>query len=260
MFGGCRSRCLLAVGVVVLVFSAGCGGFSGTGTPTPTTTATAVDEGVTFPTGFDEEGVTDGAAALNGHTNVLLSQGNFTFVFVSESEAGGTTTNTTLVNRIDTKQRTAFRTINRPDVVATQYVAGGTAYTRIEPRDNRAVQYRSTDERVNPEGSTARALVGGLMGGVAWENPEQVTLDGEQAVRYEADELTNASAVLDVEADAVESFEATLIVSTSGVIREVSYTATYTDDGSEVTDRVTVRFEAVGTTDVEEPAWVDRQF
>lgn len=260
MTGGRRPRGLLAVGVVVLVLVAGCGGLSGDGTPTPTTTATPTDDGMAFPTGFGGEGVTDGAAALNGHTNVLLSQGNFTFVFVSESETEDGTTNTTLVNRVNTEQRTAFRTITRPDAVATQYVAGGTAYTRIDPRDNRAVQYRSGSERVDPNGATARALVGGLMRGVSWENPEQVTVDGEQAVAYEAGELTNASAVLDVDAEAVDSFEATLVVATSGVVREVTYVATYTSDGSEVTDRVTVRFEGVGTTDVEEPAWVDRQF
>lgn len=259
MTGGRRSNSLLAVGVVVLVVAAGCGGLSGDGTPTPTTTTTT-DGGMTFPTGFGEEGVTDDAAALNGHTNVLLSQGNFTFVFVSESDTGDGTTNTTLVNRVNTEQRTALRTVTRPEAVATQYVAAGTAYTRIEPRDNRAVQYRSASERVDPNGATARSLVGGLMGGVAWESPEQVTVDGDRAVRYEADAVTNASAVLEVDGEAVESFEATLVVAASGVVREVSYTATFSRDGREVTDRVTVRFEAVGTTDVEEPAWVDRQF
>lgn len=259
MTGGRRPRGLLAVGVVVLVLAAGCGGLSGGGTPTPTTT-TPTDDGMAFPTGFGEEGVTDGAAALNGHTNVLLAQGNFTFAFVSEAESEGGTTNTTLVNRVDTERRTALRTITRPEAVATQYVAGGTAYTRIDPRDNRAVQYRSANERVDPDGATARALVGALLGGVSWENPEQVTVDGERAVAYEAGGLTNASAVLDVDAGAVDSFEATLVVANSGVVREVTYAATYTSDGREVTDRVTVRFEAVGTTDVEEPAWVDRQF
>jgi len=258
MTGG-RRRGLLAVGVVVLMVVAGCGGLSGDGTPTPTTTATP-DDGMTFPTGFGEDGVTDGAAALNGHTNVLLAQGNFTFVFVSESETAGGTTNTTLVNRVDTERRIALRTVSRPDAVATQYVAGGTAYTRIEPRDNRAVQYRSASERVDPNGATARALVRALMDGVSWETPEQVTVDGEQAVRYEAASLTNASAVLDVEAGAVDSFEGSLVVATSGVVREVTYAATYTSDGREVTDLVTVRFEDVGTTDSEEPAWVDRQF
>jgi hypothetical protein len=254
---------VLAVCVALLAVTAGCGAFTGPSTPGTTTdpgSATTTADGPAFPTGFGPEGAVDGAAALNGHTNVLVATGNFTFVFVSESETADGRTNTTLVNRVDTDRRVVLRTVDRTDAVATQYVSGGTAFTRIEPRDDRAVRYRSGTEQVRPTAATARPLVGGLMSGVDWADPERVTVDGEPAVRYTADGLTNASAVLDVEESAVESFDATLVVGTSGVVRRASYTATYSRDGQQVTDRVEVRFEAVGSTTVREPAWVDRQF
>jgi hypothetical protein len=254
----------LVLAVASLAVTAGCNGIIGGGpTPEPTTdgpTETTPPGGAAFPTGFGPDGVVDGAAALNGHTNVLVASGNFTFVLVSETETSDGVSNTTLINRVDADRRMALRTVSRPEAVATQYVADGTAFTRIEPRDNRAVRYRSAAERMRPTAATARPLVDGLINGVNWADAEQVTIDGEPAVRYTAAELTNASAVLGVGGGAVESFEATLVVAASGVVRRTSYTATYSRDDREVTERVRVRFEAVGSTAVEEPAWVDRQF
>jgi hypothetical protein len=260
------STAVLALCVALLAVTAGCGVFTGPTTPEATTdaggsptTATAAGEPA-FPTGFGPEGAVDGSAALNGHTNVLLASGNFTFVFVSESETPEGTTNTTLVNRVDADRRVVLRTVDRADAVATQYVTGGTAFTRIDPRDDRAVQYRSSAERMRPTAATARPLIAGLMNGVDWADPQRVTVDGEPAVRYTAAELTNASAVLEVGDGAVASFDATLVVAANGIVKRASYTATYSRDGRQVTDRVRVRFEAVGSTAVEQPGWVDRQF
>jgi hypothetical protein len=258
------STAVLTVCVALLAVTAGCGAFTGPttteGTPTDSATPTTTTGGPAFPTGFGPDGAVDGAAALNGHTNVLVASGNFTFVFVSESETADGRTNTTLVNRVDTDRRVVLRTVDRTDAVATQYVTGGTAFTRIEPRDDRAVQYRASAEEMRSTATTARPLIGSLMSGVDWADPEQVTVGGEPAVRYTADGLTNASAVLDVEGSAVESFDARLVVGANGIVRRASYTATYSRDGRQVTDRVRVRFDAVGSTTVREPAWVDRQF
>lgn len=257
---------VLALCVALLTVTAGCGAFTGPttteGTATdgdPATTATTTG-GPAFPTGFGPDGVVDALAALNGHTNVLVASSNFTFVFVSETRTPEETTNASLVNRVDADRRVVLRTVERADAVATQYVTGGTAFTRIDPRDDRAVQYRSSAEQMRPTATTARPLIAGLINGVDWTDPEQVSVDGEPAVRYRAAELTNASAVLEVGNDAVESFDATLVVAANGVVRQASYTATYSRDGQQVTDRVRLRFEAVGSTTVEEPNWVDRQF
>ncbi|MWG34105.1 DUF7537 family lipoprotein [Halomarina oriensis] len=146
---------------------------------------------------------------------------------------------------------------------ASVYVVDGTAYLRQSAGDE--TRYRTAE--ANDTTSVVRTATlddqWTFLSGVNWTQNGTVDGDGETLTRYTA----NGSERLDrsafggqqggAAADAVTSFEATMLVTSGGTVRSVTYRYTIDLDGRTQTARVTADVSDLNGTSVEEPSWLD---
>lgn len=136
------------------------------------------------------------------------------------------------------------------------YVEGSTAFVRERQGDAVATDRRSVDdpdafftEEFETEATTGVRGVGGWNMRVADRAAE---FEDQPAVRLAADEFDGDAGI----PEAIETAEATMIVTGDGVVRSLDQRWDGTQDGQEATVAVDIAFREVGSKTVAEPEWV----
>jgi hypothetical protein len=114
-------------------------------------------------------------------------------------------------------------------------------------------------------------------GNITWTRTGTGTLDGTQVVRYEAADPGNVSgfetnvtiaaettsnesdgkATINMGNLSVQDAEATLLLGSDGIVRQLSYDINATESGNDVDYRMQLSVRDVGDTTVAKPAWAD---
>ncbi|MWG34104.1 DUF7537 family lipoprotein [Halomarina oriensis] len=146
--------------------------------------------------------------------------------------------------------RTADRTVGRYDTSRETVYVGGVEAERYLPARFETVHAVSEQPEFSPVAATD------------WTFDGVVTRDGESLTRYTAsgtDRLDRSTANVTDGRDHLHAYEATLLVTGEGVIRELLYTYRYTPwDATDATMTETVRLRTTGLngTSVDEPSWL----
>jgi len=256
-------RKVTVLAVVLMVALAGCStGGDGGGETSPESTAT---EDMTEAGGMTDDGESGDGTDSNGGSDDQAASGiGLEDAFSSQESAfsGSVELDMTIINgseestlvwRNDTERQ--FVTLTRPSGSTDVYylTESGSAYRNSSTGETR---YGSGDGRIATEaGFTAFFALAGFayIGVMDWEQARTTTVDGEQAVVFEADSI-NQSAIED------SNFEM------QGEIQSATGQMTVTADGiSSASVRITVPRGEVGTDltitrggiTVEQPDWVD---
>lgn len=261
-------RRLAILAVVALVALAGCsaitpddasggdgirdGGADGNDTPESTDVRATV-ETVDYPTGYDESGVVDSAAAVRAHDEAVQSAEGFRF-------AADVTI--TVPNRSGDgpDERMAF------DLETVVDNEAGTEYSRAEFDGNATETYRTSDGvlytrnevggdvwyRQESSGSVSEFTLSDFEAAIASVDlePRSVETDGSTTlITYAGDEIDDPNG----EFGNVDNASVELVVDTKGRIHEFAVESSAAD-GPDLDVSFAFEFESVT---VEEPAWLD---
>jgi hypothetical protein len=255
--------------ILVIILSAGCAGVSSSlfnekssdeGTTTdvatarsptsPTTTPTSQEA---YPTGFSDEGVTNGTMAADAHTAALRRAGSF-------EVAGGYRINEKGNERVLVYHETrAVNFDSNSELVSrdypfrnyTWYVTDGVRFEKVEDG------YSQSKSKINADVSTHNENIETILSNFAYEHVETST-EGERTLfTYSAEgswdwsEFTNAS-----KSDWME-MTVELIVDSEGHIHELRVEGIRRDTafGSDLT--FSLVFDHFSDTKVEQPEWVE---
>lgn len=242
--------------LAVALLTAGClGGPSEQTTTAPspetaTATATPTPE-PDYPTGFGASGVTNATAAASAHADALLASDGFTFAF-NVSRANGGERRGVYRSRVDLVDRQVWTYVARPGTAYVQFYGNGTVYEKVTQSGE--TTYQSYDASIPLNGTTGRATVQQLLSGVDYGEATAV----EDGFEYESTALQDARGIVGVRKANVSAFSATVLVGENGVVRTITYTATYTQDGTEHTVTATLSVTDLGETDVTRPDWTSQ--
>lgn len=264
-------RHVAALSLALLLVVSGCSGLlSGDGTPadgggaTPTATpapATPTPVPFTYPDGYSETGITDSQDAAGAHTDGALSHDSFTVSYRAAVQTPDRSVQVNFTQQVNTVERRAHlvsAVTGRTNIA--QYYANDTVYVRSESPSTNQTSYTSRQQPLNLEQVTGTQFVAPAVANASYGEAAVVERDGETLVRYESQELTNATGLLGsgISTENVTSFSATLLVDEDGVVRRVEYRATVDRPGGERTLEVVVEVSELDSTTVQRPDWVDR--
>lgn len=233
---------------------------TGTTQTTQTTTGSGTQSGM-YPPGYAASGITNPQRAIEHHRAALSASGSYTLTLILNT----TKRQFFLVRHINLVNKRAYTTLNATlrsgfGVSIARYQNATTRYTKTSlPLSNKS-RYTVTQQPFAFNGSNKSAGRATLLSNVSFGGAEQVTHNGTTLLRYESTELQNAKPFLPLLATnaTVNEFNATILVTKEGIIRSLSYSITYTTaSGKQKTTAITARLSRIGTTSVEEPAWLD---
>ena len=243
------------VALVLVVLLAGCGSVvdtgagpetdaSGTLTPAPVPEVTATP--VPLPPGVAEGGVVDADRLVDAHRSALQGQSYTLRVRLRVNED----LYTRLV-RVETPTRYYSHDViggNRGNV--TQFATGPSVYTRSAFAG--VVRYDRLDNAYSPESRTVRLSRLFLQVGEA--AVIETTVDGRPAF------VVRGTYPVHPESERLRNVSVRAVVEPSGLIRSLN--ASYVRTGARGPANVTRSFaySEVGSTTVERPDWVDREF
>lgn len=261
-FGTNRNAVVVCIALVVL---AGCSGGS-------------LDDGASaaYTTSGEE---LNGTQLGQDHVERLESAGSFTAVIELHVESGGTDARfdqATAVNLTADRARERGRISANGsvgDVATDRYTDGDDTLERltIGSGDDATVRYRQGDgvTPVNATSAMRADLATEAAESINWTQTGVVERNGTTLTRYVAtgrENFTNFRGTdlgtldqLDTNAtDATtDSMNATLLVSSNGLVREFRFSFAGTADGEPAALQFTVRTTDVGTTDAAPPDWLD---
>lgn len=266
-----KTRQLLVLCLVVMIGLAGCSGISPLGGDTETDTNqtdtadnTSDEADVSYPAGYDETGITDPETAADQHNQALSEYDTYARNLTLGDEASQTEINTASMIDGAEQRGTSETTAIRDGTLAieeNQYHEDGVTYEKSSIVDTDL--YNSTEEPFSSfeANNSNTSNIEKMLENVSVESAGTVTRGGDTLYQYNATGVDNAepfvSTVQPVEIDAVESFNATLLVDEEGIIRQFESTTTYTEAGERWNATVAVQFTDVGSTSVEEPDWLE---
>jgi hypothetical protein len=266
--------------LALVVVLAGC---SGGGTASPESTADGPDGGTgpaaTLPTDLN-------VSYLEGTHGERLSTASSFTTSLNYSISNATQTlylETTANIEADGSvgfERFGFRNATGDGIFLETYTDDGTTYERTAfvSGGQEQAQYSRGEEPYDEFGvtpvnaSSARfpELVTSVGGGVTWEQQGTTTYEGTEVVEYTAsgeaafdasfrEQVQPSGGLFGTSANITEydGIEATLLLDEDGVIRQLRYEASGTQDGEQLTVTLTVTFEDIGSTTVSEPSWLD---
>lgn len=241
-------RTVIVTLLAVMVVLAGCTGQLGEDTEDPadsTTSASPVTEQTTtvatdelsFPDGYDENGVTDLEQALDTHWSGAADAGTYVSR-LSGTEKSAVSENTTLS--------------------ADVYVGDGTGY--LHERRNGQESYRTYRSDLYNSSIVSDVFsfsLNAVMKAEHFEFEEATVRNGTTLFVYRSDELdTNASVYDYYEEAEVTNHSAKLVVDATGRIRAFETSTDFERDGDWFDLDVAVTFSEYGTA--EKPDWADR--
>lgn len=271
---------LLPIALALLVALAGCSGSGSDGTASPGEEGTGPGSAeLALPADLNASYLqsTHGerlAAASSFTTSLNYSVSNASQTLYIESTA-----------RIEANgsvgfERFGFSNATGDGIFVETYTDDGTTYERTAfvSGGQEQAQYDSGEEPygefgvtpVNASSARLPELVTSVGGGVTWEQQGTVTYDGTDVVEYTAsgeaafdasfrENAQPSGGLFGPSANITEydTIEATLYVDEDGVIRQLRYEASGTQDGEEISVVLTVTFDDIGSTSVSEPGWLD---
>lgn len=262
------TRVATAVCCVALLVLAGCSALPGT------------DAADGEP--YTEAGEPLNATALQSdHRSNVRAAGSFTVVAESSSAVGTSSSEGRTVAAVDLEDDRVRQDANYRTTVAggtertaasntTIYRANGTIYARtIDTQGNRSTtQYQVIDAAETPANLSARFA--GLQAwmnvvrGANWTQQGTERRDGTTVTRYTAngsDDFDTAAlddrASTGAQSPEVAGFNATLLVTSDGTIRLLTYDVALEARGQRVAAENRVTVESIGETSVREPGWLD---
>lgn len=246
--------------VGLLVITAGCMDVLGTGVP-------ADADGASGPGGSADDGPSAGGndvELVENRTAALRAAGSYTSVwgmtYTQDGEVVGETSYTTAVDYANERSSFSMVQTNEGEVQTgfESYYADGTSYTRYSEDETYAVddgaQFAPDRSLFAPDTYTHTA--GDL---AEYTRVGTETYDGVEVTRYE---LTERPAWLAQQAPDEEftwtEFTYTVLVDDDGLVRFEGWTGEgVDDDGVTATMEYSYALTGVGSTVVEEPAWID---
>ncbi|MFC5972377.1 hypothetical protein ACFPYI_13635 [Halomarina salina] len=213
------------------------------------------------------------SALAADHASNLREAGSFTVVLTQNSSTGeGATTDqrqrvavdldanrTLLTGSAD--QRSGNRSVSNEQTV---YGTDEATFVRIGQGEDARYQYIDASgggpmtpslggEQFVPLNATSS-----LATATDWTRNGTTTQDGETLTRFVATgNETLADSVFASSGVTVTRYDATLLVTNDGTVRQSSFTLGVESGGQSATQRVDVRITDVGNTTVEEPDWLD---
>lgn len=269
-------RALLAKGVGVGVLVAGCSGDGDAPSPTPTGTSdpdstsvggeteteTSTSEGSAlarfdYPEGTSQSGIEAGQL-LATHGTTVRDAGSVTVITEGETRYENRTVSNDVfeafdagaVYRRDVGDQLATRSWSPADESVT--------YVRLDVGDRRRFRIDNRDLSRTPIAELKP--LDALLAGAAWGEAREVveTVEGDAAVVYDATGVADEARLLELlSGDQVTGLEATVTVTETGYVEEVTYDLTV-DRGDETVGRAaTGTVLSVGETTVPEPSWAN---
>lgn len=248
---------IAAIAVAALLVFAGCsaGGDGGATTTAPETTAT---------TGGDAtpvyESPLDGQTVAENHEAVVRDAGTFTLVSTSnqtQDDQSFVVNSTTTVNldsgEYFSRQETEGRSVE-------EYSYGnGTVFRNLSVASGET-QYSVPQQTPNLS-RLAGNQIGSFVDAFALSHAGTESVDGTETHVYEAtgvEELNeSAPGFGEIDADNVTAIDARVYVTDDGLVKRFAYSLSVSTEQGNVSLAVDQRYVDVGSTTVEQPAWLD---
>jgi hypothetical protein len=272
-----RKRVLVTLALTIVVAFAGCtGGFSGgEGTNTDAETDsgdqaldsnTATVTSFAYPAGATPSGIENVTTLLDEH-EAALSGSSVTLSGTKGFTAGGSQSSASAgieytIQHEAASNETLTRVVGSGSGdTFTSYVTGGTAAYRVN--GSAGVQYGAVSTAVDapfadtaPDSFTGRTLLRTILGSGEYNATDVVDRNGTELVRYELETVVSTpDAKLNIGSDT--EVEGTVYVDSDGIVHEASFSATSgSDEGFSFGYEASAVFSGIGSTTVEEPAWL----
>jgi hypothetical protein len=204
----------------------------------------------------------DAGAVASGHVSGLEAAGTFT-VNSTTAIRGAEGESATDRARVDLGANTAYQ-VSRPTAEATRYTyaEGATAYQKEVKEAFEEPTYETAElGRPLAESLLADRIVAETIQAVEFERDGTIIRDGRQLAVYVANETDSVDTEVLFRDEEITGFSATLVLDPeTGVVHQLRTERT-TDafsSGEPATVVEKLRFSGVGSTDVEQPGWVER--
>jgi hypothetical protein len=271
-------RSLLATGAALSVTLAGCSGNDdsgttdtpestpeGTATPestpeqTPTPESTPEEDPTPslsefdYPEGASQDGL-DSSTIYSTHESTVIDAGSLTLTTDTNRTIDSFEESVTRVNEFDA--RNIHVTVEQADNSPTEYQWSPSdedlTYVQMESGFN--TEYRIDNQAPDTNTVTGLNPFKQYLTATEWGEAKEVveTADG-YGVTYSS---TGVSQPRNIHGGEFDEYEASVTVSESGYVAELTYDLTVTfDDGAKQREQVTASLSKVGETTVEEPEW-----
>ena len=268
------NRAIGAMPYSLTAFAAGGQGNDSTDTETADATTSAgnntsasTNGSMEYPPGFSASRVTDPSLAADRHAAALAAQNSYSLTLNATNPSGDIEGSVTGVQRASISSQQVYAAFNLSTqsgrLVTENYFNGSTAYRRTNTTlvAEGGPQYNVSQQPFSVSYNTTATSFQRNLGNASYEAAQPVERNGETLLRYEATELTDAAAFLNmplsgITAENVSEFNATVLVGQDGVIRSLSYSATYTTEGVTTSKTLDLRITDLNATMVNEPEWL----
>lgn len=250
---------LLTVLTVVLVLLAGCSSITGDDpaqTPKPTL------DTVTYPAGVNETGIINSSKLIRAHSEALANE-SVTFELSTNSSQSGSTANTQRhleLNMEDDPDADRTRVVlNNSGATVAMYATDERTYVKQKIGTNTAYKVsNSTDSsRYSLANRDWASMLQGTFSYASFEPHDVVVRNGTTLIKLKLTGI-DPSSELNQENASVTT-DGTVLVDQQGVIHhsEIEIVVENEERNSTISYRSTADLRNVGSTNVEEPAWLD---
>jgi outer membrane biosynthesis protein TonB len=231
-----------------------------TETPTATATATPTDEPAASVAG--PEPPLDPEAVADAHVEGLRAAGSFAIADNATIEGAGESRTNDRSGQVNLDANTA-RLVSKPTEEATRYTyaEGAMAYEKTVFDELDQPQYEVSElGRPLAESLLTATEIAETVRAVDYERSGTLTRDGQELAVYVANGTDSLDTDVLFRGEGISEFSSTLVINPeTGVVRtlktERTTDALSADGSNTITE--TLRFSDIGSTEVDQPAWVD---
>lgn len=257
-----KRNILIVVGISMLVLTAGCSGILGpdettptTGTDAPTTESdTTVDE---YPSGLSENGVTNVEAAIGSHKAAIISESSWVVNYNTEFTAQNQTQSISETRTVNHEESVELQEVNSQYGEQVTYKVASEGWRQQTAQNSTQYAYAATG--YDSTEATHSPMLTSFLGNVNYEQSQSVERDGTTYITYEATGLPADSELAGPanSSSEVENLSSSFTVTESGSITEFDFSATVVSEEQSNSDvNISLVFSEIGTTTVNEPAWL----
>jgi len=267
-------RRMLASGVAVSAALAGCSGSGGDGTETEgdeTTTETTDETEMTaqttedptptpaefeYPAGATRSGI-DGTALFRTHESALTDAGSATLDSTLTREFGSYSETITSTNELGADG--VRRVTETSDLTESLWSPSSerVGYVRMEAGFEQ--RYRIDNQAPSPNEIAEFRRFEYLLAGASWSEATEVVEAGDDyAAVYQSTGVADENALLRLAfGQRVSEFEATVAVTQSGHVRDLTYDITVEREDGQTRQDASITVRSVGETSLEAPDWTE---
>lgn len=257
-----RFRRTAALTVVLVVALSGCAGLLPGGFPSNGSEGGSggpSESGFTYPPGYNETGVTDGARAVRAHNQSILSYESFTIAYRATVESSNESTRINITRKVNTSARRVLLYSTVGPRKTTEFHTNRTVYIRKSSSES-GPSYFSREALLDLWRYAGTDFVRPVITNVNYNEATRVTRNGIPVARFEDRRLSNASGLFGLQFSRanVSNFSATLVVGSDGVVRHATYEATLDKSSKSKHLTVVIDVSAINSTTVSRPEWVEK--